>query len=147
MKKVLCAWIGVVLLLSSLTGCNFHTTSNDSTGKTAADSLPQVEKMLSILGAGDVEQALQMLHPDVRESANHAMEQNSAYMQGRRVTSVETLSCSVYTSKGTAGDIRQEQASFKVTFGDGEIVAVSAVYYTDKAGTGFSTFQIILGAI
>ena len=147
MKRLLCVLVSVVLMLACFTACNFHTTTNDSTGKTAADSLPQVEKLLSVLSSGNVEDALQMLHPDVQKNANHAMQQNSAYMQGRKVTSVETLSCSVYTSKGTAGNIRQEKASFKVTFGDGEVVAVSAVYHTDKAGAGFTTFQIVLGAI
>ena len=49
MKKVLCVFVTVIMLLSCMTACNFHSTVNDGFGNTQAKSLPKVEEMLAFL--------------------------------------------------------------------------------------------------
>ena len=145
MKKVLCVFVTVIMLLSCMTACNFHSTVNDGFGNTQAKSLPKVEEMLAFLCAGDTESAIQILHPDVQGNAEHAMRQNSDYLLDHKVQKVETITRSVYTSKGTAGDIQQETAYFKVFLEHDDVIAVSAVHLTNDTGEGFSFFQVVLG--
>ena len=147
MKKLLCVCVCVIMLLSCLTACNFHSNLNDSTGITKFDAHPQIEKMLAALTAGDTDAALALMHPDVREQADYAVAQTSEYLQGRSVVSLETVNRSVYTSKGSAGNIRQESGTLRVTMDQAETVAISVVYLTSDAGEGFSSFQVVLGAM
>lgn len=147
MKKVLCVFVTVIMLLSCMTACNFHSNFNDGIGNTKFDALPQIEKMLAALTSGDTDAALALMHPDVREQAGYAVAQTSEYLRGRNVVSLETINRSVYTSKGSAGDIRQESGALRVTMDQARTVAISVVYLTTDAGEGFSSFQVVLGTV
>jgi hypothetical protein len=71
----------------------------------------------------------------------------SQYLSGRKTQSVQLININVKNSSGTAGNIRQEESAYKATLSDGTIVYLNVVYLTNDNGSGFSSFQLVLGAI
>ena len=53
----------------------------------------------------------------------------------------------VNNSIGTSGKAKKEETTYSVTLTDGDVVYLSVVYLSDNAGTGFSSFQLVLGVV
>ena len=147
MKKIISLSLVLLVLLSCLTSCNFH--SNVS-GALAGDgeATPKVEEMLELLAEDRLSDAKELMHPDVSEKSDAALEQMKTYLSGRVADSVELQSINVNNSTSTAaGKTRQESVTYKVTLSDEEVIYLSVVYLSDKNGDGFVSFQIVLGII
>ena len=136
-------------LLLALAGCHVRTSSNDNKEMEAKQ---QVADMLEAMTHRDMEAVLALMHPDLLEGEikklpviDH-LQQIMDYMDGRKVLYFEQLSLNVNKSKGTAGTVTQEQATFKVGFAE-ETVYVSATYLTENGKSGFTSYQLILGVV
>ncbi len=145
MKKLICVVI-MLLLLSCLTACNL---TKKLTGALAdqAKATPKVEEMMKALTEDRLSDAKALMHPEVDEEAEQAIAQMNVYLSGREVISLEATSVTFNQSFGPSGDAERELALYKVTLTDGVVVAVDVVYLSDDQGTGFSSFQLVLGVI
>ena len=146
MKKIICFALVLLVLLGCLTACNF---TKNMTGAIAdeAESTPKAEKMMAALADDNTSDAKALLHPQVAEISDNAIAQMSAYLAGRKANAIELSGISINTSTGTAGKIREEQAAYQVTLADGAVIFLNTVYLSDNEGTGFVSFQIVLGVI
>jgi hypothetical protein len=43
--------------------------------------------------------------------------------------------------------MRQEQATYKTTLDSTEVIYITAVYLNNNAGSGFISFQLVLGVV
>ena len=146
MKKVFRVFI-VLILCGLLTGCNFTTNFNDSTGNTQMDALPQVEKMLDALSAGEMDTAMELVHPDRTAEAEALLTQFANYLDGRKAEKLEQTSMSVKNTASTFGNTRQENGTLQVTMEDGETFYLSVCYVIQDDAEGFYTFQLVLGLV
>ena len=146
MKKFFCFTFVFVIIAFCLSGCNFN--SNVS-GALAGDSqaTPKVEQMMTALAESRIPDAKAFMHPDANNKPDSAYTQMSQYLSGRKTQSVQLININVKNSSGTAGNIRQEESAYKATLSDGTIVYLNVVYLTNDNGSGFSSFQLVLGAI
>ena len=146
MKKLICIVLTLLLLLGCLTACNFtQNMSGAIAGE--AEATPKVKDMMLALAEGRTDDAKAFMHPQVVESSDTAIDQMSTFLASRKSRSTELKNISVNTSTGTAGKIRQEQVIYKVSLADGSVIYVNAVYLSNSQGTGFASFQIVLGVI
>lgn len=146
MKKIFSFVLVLIVLSSLLAGCSFVKNSSGSLlGE--AESTPKVEEMMAALAEDRTSDALDLMHPQVSETAEDSIAQMSAYIAGREVSSLEQKTISVNTSTSTSGKTRQEQATFLVTLDDGDVIYLNVVYLTNKHGAGFSSFQLVLGVV
>lgn len=146
MKKVICLILALAAMLSCLTACRFsQNASGAMAGK--AESAPKAEEMMASLAAGSISDAKALMHPQVAENADQAIAQMSAYLAGRKTSAMEQKSITVNTSTGTAGNSRQERVAYQVTLSDGAVIYINSIYLSDKLGTGFVSFQLILGVV
>ena len=146
MKKRICFVLVLMLLVGCLTACSFTANTTSSLpGK--VEKTPQVEEMLTALAENKTEEAKALMHPQVAEKADAALAQMSAYLAGRTVTDLAAKSTNVRTSTGTSGKMRQEQVAYQVTLTDGEVIYFNTLYLTNDAGSGFATFQLVLGVV
>ncbi|MBE6797935.1 MAG: hypothetical protein E7531_06345 [Ruminococcaceae bacterium] len=146
MKKLISVALIVLALLSCLTACSF--TQNMS-GVLAGDAecTPKVEEMLSVLAENNTSDAKALMHPQSSDKSDAAIEQMSTYLAGREADSMELQNINVSTSTGTSGRTSQEQVSYRVNLSDGEVIYLNVVYLSNKDGTGFASFQIVLGVV
>lgn len=145
MKKIVCFTL-VLLVLGSLTACNFtHNMSGMAAGE--AESTPKIEEMMIALAENRTADAKALLHPQAAEASDDAIAQMSAYLAGRKATTMELTNITVNSSTGTAGTTRQERVAFQVTLTDGAVIYISAVYLSNNQGAGFATFQLVLGVV
>lgn len=146
MKKRICFALVLVVLLGCLTACNF--TQNMS-GMVAGqeEATPKAEEMLAALAGENASDAKALLHPQVAETSDDSLVQMRDYLAGRKASAIELISINVNTSTGTAGKVRQERVGYKVTLTDGAVIYLNAVYLSNQQGTGFSSFQIVLGLV
>ena len=142
MKKVICFTLVLLALLGCLTACNF--TQNMSGG---IEATPKVEEMMAALADDNAPDAKALLHPQVTETSDNAIAQMSAYLAGRKASAIKLISITVNTSTGTAGTTRQEQVGYRVTLNDDAVIYINAVYLSNNQGTGFASFQIVLGVV
>lgn len=146
MKKLVCILLVSVLLLGCLSGCNFtERMSGAFAGQ--AEATPKVEQMLAALAQDSTADAKALLHPQAAETADAAIAQMSDYLAGRNVKTVALINLNVSTSTGTAGKVRQENGGYRVTLEDDTVVYINAVYLSNPQGTGFSSFQLVLGVV
>ncbi len=136
MKKRIFVLLLATLMLCMMTGCNLAEASKEATGR--------VEEMLEALTDGDAEGALAMMHPDVSEDAEDAIDQMIDYIDGREVEKIEQTNFGVNTSLDGGGKTRTEEGGFQVSFDDGTKIHVAATYTIDDDGEGFSRFQLEL---
>ncbi len=146
MKKLICFIFVLAVLLSSLTACNF-TTNISGALESKAESPLYVEEMLVALAENRSADAKNLLHPHLTEKSDESISQMIDYMSGCEIISMEMNSINISTSTGTSGKSRQEQVTYKVTLTDGAVIYINTTYLSDNAGTGFTSFQLVLGVI
>lgn len=146
MKKAICFAVLVLVLLSCLTGCNF--TKNVTGGLAGnAESTPKVEKMMIALAENDASSAESLMHPQAIKKSKTAIEQMAGYLDGRKASSIELININVSSSVGTSGNVKQERVGYKATLVDGTVVYINAVNLSNKEGSGFASFQLVLGLV
>ena len=146
MKKIICFGLVLLALLGCLTACNFtQNISGAIAGE--AKATPKVEEMMAALADDNTSDAKALLHPQVAETSDNAIAQMSAYLAGRKASAIELISINVNTSTGTAGKIRQERVAYQVTLTDGAVIFLNVVYLSNNQGTGFASFQVVLGVV
>ena len=146
MKKIICFGLVLLALLGCLTACNFtQNMSGVIAGK--AEATPKVEEMMAALADDNISDAKALLHPQVAETSDNAIAQMSAYLAGRKVSAIELRSININSSTGTAGNTRQERVGYQVTLTDGAVIFLNAVYLSNNQGTGFVSFQVVLGVV
>lgn len=145
MKKWIC-FVLVLLVLGSFTACNItQNMSGAIAGK--AEATPKVEAMMAALSAANTADAKALLHPQVAESSDNAITQMSTYLASRTAETMEVTGITVNTSAGTSGNTRQERVNYRVTLTDGAVIFLNVVYLSNNQGTGFASFQIVLGVV
>ena len=146
MKKISCFGLVLLVLLGCLTACNIHQNmSGAAAGE--AEATPKVEEMMAALADDNISNAKALLHPQVAETSDNAITQMSDYLAGRKTSDIELISINISTSAGTAGNTRQERVGYRVTLSDGSVVFLNAVYLSNNQGTGFASFQVVLGVV
>ena len=146
MKKLLCISLILLATFSCLTACNF--TQNVS-GALAGEleATPKVEELLTALAEKRISDAKAYIHPQKAEQSDVSIAQMSNYISGRKASAIEPESINVNTSTGTSGKIRQEQVIYRVTLNDGDAIYLNVVYLSNNTGTGFASFQLVLGIV
>lgn len=146
MKKIICFTLALLALLGCLTACNFtQNMSGALAGE--AEATPKVEEMMAALAVGNTSDAKALLHPLVAETSDNAIAQMNAYLAGRKASAIELISITVNISTGTAGKARQERVAYQVTLTDGSVFFLNVVYLSNNQGTGFASFQFVLGVV
>lgn len=144
MKKIISVAIIMLVLLSCFTACNFtQNVSGVLAGE--AQATPKVNEMMSALADRRISDAKALLYPQVSESSDNDVEQLSLYIAGRETKSIELKSINVNSTAGTNGKTREEQVTYTVALSDDTVISISAVYLSDKDGSGFTSFKILLG--
>ena len=146
MKKLFCFTLTIFILFSCLTACTF---SQSMSGALAGDaeSTPKVEKMMTALAENRISDAKNLMHPQATENSDTAIAQMVAYLSGRKADSIELISINVKTSTGPSGKTRQERVGYQVTLSDGDVIYLNTSYVSTNAGTGFASFQLVLGVV
>ncbi len=147
MRKWIAGMMAIVSLLCLLTACNFNTNFTDSTGNAEMKAAGKVEEMMVALTSGNGDAARNLMHPEVADRCEAAIAQMSDYVAGRKTTKLEQVSLTVNSSAGTAGNVRQEAAVFRVELEDSTVFFLSVTYVFNSDGEGFISFQIVLGAV
>lgn len=146
MKKLVCLVLVMLALLSCLTACSFtQNLSGDLAGK--AESTSKVEEMLAALAENRASDAKALMHIQSADRSDTAIAQMIAYLDGRKVSSLELKNINVNTSTGTSGKARQERVAYQVTLTDDVVIYLNVVYLSNNAGTGFTAFQLVLGVV
>ena len=102
---------------------------------------------MAALADDNTSDAKALLHPQVAETSDNAIAQMSAYLAGRKASAIELISININSSTGTAGKTRQERVGYQVTLTDGAVIFLNAVYLSNNQGTGFASFQVVLGVV
>ena len=145
MKKII-SFALVLALFVCLTACNF--TQNKSGALAGeAEATPKVKEMMAALADDKTSNAKALMHPKVAETSDDAIAQMSAYLAGQKARAVEQKDIKVHTSTGTNGKTREEQVTYQVTLTDGSVIYLNVVYLSNDQGTGFSSFQLVLGVV
>ena len=145
MKKILCLTLVLLPLLGCLAACNITQNASGAMEK-LAESKPATEQMLAALAQSNDTDAKKLMHPDAKD-ADNGIAQMTAFLASREARTIEVQNVNVNTSSGTSGKMRQEQVSYKVTLSDNTVIYISAVHLSNKAGTGFISFQLVLGVV
>lgn len=146
MKRIICFTLILLALFGCMTACSFtQNMSGALAGE--AEATPKAEEMLAALADDRTSDAKALLHPQAAETADYAIAQMSTYLAGRKASTIELKSISVNTSAGTAGKARQERVAYQVTLTDGAVIFLSVRYLSDSQGTGFTSFQLVLGVV
>ena len=145
MKKAIYLTL-TLMLLGCLTACGFNVNVNNAVNA-KAESAPKVEEMMQALTENRLADAKVLMHPQVAEKSEAALAQVSDYLAGRNADSIEPINVSVKTSTGTSGKARQEQMVYQVALPDGVTVFLNVVYLSNDAGSGFASFQLVLGVV
>lgn len=146
MKKLICVVLSMLILLCCLTACNFtQNMSGALAGE--AEATPKVEKMMAALAKNSTDEAKALLHAKASGFLDTGITQMSDYLDGREVRSMSLTGINVNTTKGAAGNSRQERVGYTATLSDGTIIYINAVYLSDQTDAGFLSFQIVLGIV
>ena len=152
MKKLVCIVLAMMCLL--MAGCNFNTNfSNNGINVAQMEATPQVEQMLNALASKDMDAALALMHPSVinnaqkKENVTAMLQQMMNFVDGRAFQDLSQRSLNVKNSVGTAGSVKQENATFQVTFGTAEVCYLTVTSVTQDGKTGFISFQLVLGVV
>lgn len=146
MKKLISFALVLLVLLGCLTACNF-TQNMSGAIASEVEATPKVEEMMIALAVDSTSDAKSLMHPQTAEVSDDAITQMSAYIAGRKVSTMEQVSVNVNTSTGTSGTTRQEQLVYQVTLTDGAVIYLNVVYLSNNQGTGFTSFQLVLGVV
>lgn len=144
MKKFLCMGLVLLVMLGCLTSCGFFDRLTDKL-ESKSEAVDMVEDMLNALAERRMDDAKAMMHVTAEGNVDGALSQISVYLAGRKVSAMNLEGISVNSSFGTDGRVREEQVYYKVLLSDNSVIYVDATYISNKNGTGFSSFQIVLG--
>ena len=145
MKKVGLIAVSLVWFIV-LTSCTFNSNvSGLLAGE--AEATAEVEEMMLAMAENRESAAKALMHPQATEKADAAIAQMSTYLDGRKVDSMEPTSINVNTSTGTSGETREEQVTYRVTLDDGVVIHLNVVHLSDNDGSGFSSFQVVIGLV
>jgi hypothetical protein len=103
--------------------------------------------MMAALAKNSTDEAKALLHAKASGFLDTGITQMSDYLDGREVSSMSLISINVNTTKGAAGNSRQERVGYTATLSDGTIIYINAVYLSDQTDAGFLSFQIVLGIV
>jgi hypothetical protein len=138
--------MALLMVICCLTACNFTSSMLDAAGgKLQATS--KVEDMMTAMAENRLEDAKALMHPTAAGKSVDPIAQMSAFLVGRKVTNMQQTTINVNTSTGTSGKTRQESASFQVKLDDGTTIHLAVTYLSNKAGEGFTSFQLVLGVV
>ena len=143
MKKKICFGLVLLVLFGCLTACSITSGLLPD----GAEVTPKIEEMMAALADDNTAAAKALLHPQVAETSDNAIAQMSAFLEGRSASAIELKGIHRTTNTGTAGKSIQDQVSYQVTLTDGVVIFISAVYLSNNRGTGFATFQVVLGLV
>lgn len=146
MKKTLSFILIIATLVACLSSCNFNSNMSGALAG-ESEATDSVKEMMAALAEERIDGAKSLMHPDHKDKPNSAFMQMSQYLNGRSVKSIKLESINVSNSSGIGGKSRTEQSAFLATLSDGDTVYLSVFYLTDESGSGFSSFQLVLGAI
>lgn len=146
MKKLICFVLAVLVLGSCMTACNFTKNLSGALAENA-ESTAKVEEMMEALAENRSPEAKALMHPDASGKSDAAITQMSDYLAGRKVRSMELKNINVNTSSGTSGNTKQENVAYQATLTDGSVIYLNVVYLSNRAGTGFTSFQLVLGVV
>ncbi len=146
MKKLICWVLVLLVVLTCLLSCTF---SKNLSGSFAgeAESTAKVEEMMTALAGNRTSDAKSLMHPKVAENSDTAIDQMSSYIDCRKVDSMELTSINVNSSKGINGETREEKVTYQVALDDGVVIHLNVVHLSDNDGTGFSSFQLVMGVV
>ena len=146
MKKLICFSLFVLVILASLTACNFTQNISGALAGNAT-ATPKVEEMMTALANNQTAEVKALMHPQADKEMDAAIAQMTSYLSGRTVSSIELKSINVNTSSGTSGTSRHEKSSYVVVLNDGDIIYLSVYYLSNGSGDGFLSFQLVLGIV
>ncbi len=146
MKRLITIALIMLVALFCLTACNF-TQKLTGTLEENAESASKVDDMLSALSNANLSGAKELMHSDAPEGTDDAIEQMIEYINGRNVTSKELSGINVNVSTGTSGKSVQEELAYKITLDDSTVIYVSTAYLSNDMGSGFISFQIVIGVV
>lgn len=146
MKKLISFALVLLVLLGCLTACNF-TQNMSGAIASEVEATPKVEEMMAALAVDSTSDAKSLMHSQIAEVSDDAITQMSAYIAGRKVSAMELVGVNVNTSTGASGTTRQEQLVYQVTLTDGAVIHLNVVYLSNNQGTGFTSFQLVLGVV
>ena len=129
------------MLAITLTSCNFNIS-----GLLDAVSTPKVEAMMEALADGDLASAKALLHPSITDGEANLI-QMVDYLDGREVSSLEVIGKNLTSSVGSGGNMIREQVNYEVILADSTVIYLTTVYRINDAGSGFVSFQMILGMV
>ena len=146
MKKLICWVLVLMVVLTCLLSCTFsQNLSGSFAGE--AESTAKVEEMMTALAENRLSDAKSLMHPQAAEKSDAAIDQMSSYIDCRKVDSMELTSINVNSSTGTNGETREEKVTYQVALDDGVVIHLNVVYLSDNDGTGFSSFQLVIGVV
>ena len=139
MKKQMRFFLCILLAATLLCACELNIKTKTK---------PYAEEMMTLLKQRDVEAAVELLHPDTAEESDNiysSMEALCDFLDGRAVTELKQQSVSVHNQIGTNAG-KYESGTYRVVLEDGTVLKVEYSYLTNKAGAGFTSFYLSVGA-
>lgn len=146
MKRFLSVFFVLLLMIICLTSCNFTQNMSGALAG-SAEATSKVEEVMKNLAEDGVSDSKSLMHPRIAEKSEAALTQICDYLDGREASSIEVKNINISTSTGTSGKVRQEQVVYQVTLDDGAVIYLNVDYLSDNEGTGFVSFQLVLGVV
>ena len=135
MKRLFACILALLLMASMLSGCGLDLKS---------ESEPCFEDMMEALSAGDVDEGLDLMHPDVAEDAEAGVQSLIDLLDGREMEDYMRTGVNIYSGVNTGGKTKQESCTYEVELEDGTELSVEFEYVTNRDGEGFAVFKMTL---
>ncbi len=135
MKKVISILLVCVFLLA-ISGCNMESEAE-----------PQVKDMLAVLKDGELEKAMDMMHPDAEfNDLEKSIVSLILLVDGRSVDEYEQVGIKKNSGINEGGSYEEESGTVRVSFDDGTKYELEYVYLTTDGDSGFTTFKLSIGS-
>ena len=138
MKRVFACFLAALLMASMLSGCGLDLKS---------ESEPCFEDMMEALSAGDVDEGLELMHPDVAEEADteYGIQSMVDFLDGREMEDFKRTGVNIHSNVDLQGKTKQETCTYEVELDDGTEILVEFEYLSDREGEGFAYIRLSLG--
>ena len=146
MKKLFCLILVTLTVLCCLTGCHFTQNISGSAAE-EAEITPKVREMMTLLSQSRLDDVKAMMHPQAGQNLDKPLVQMISYLGGRNAAELEATSINTKTSSSPTSQSKQVQVSYRVELTDHNVIYISTTYLSNNAGTGFVTFQLVLGVV
>ena len=103
--------------------------------------------MLTFLTENRISDAKDLMHPDASAESDAPFVQIATYLSGRKVKNIDVETINVNNSTGTSGKVSEENVVYLITLDDDEVFYINSVYLSNNNGSGFTSFQLILGLV